>query len=282
MKSIVLVPCYQRAELLAICLEQIRKADDCPERIVCVIDDHAGVPPHKDVLQVVKEIGGNFWRIKPHRYRKNSFAVLTALQSAHDDGADWIYYIEEDVFIGKDFFRWHLAVHADGNYFASVACKNNCNTRAIEPLTDPAAYYTSRFDYSALGVCLPRRSIPAITEHARPEYFSDMTGYVSKTFPRSTLNNGFSEQDGLIRRVVEAGGHRVAWPYVPRAFHIGWYGSNRNGRHIVGNLEERIRQVRATMQNGVLLNQWSHSHKDIEPVSLDGHDWIDLMKHAEY
>ncbi|MHA2642824.1 MAG: hypothetical protein V2G41_09275 [bacterium JZ-2024 1] len=269
----VLIPTYERPEFLAITLDLLSKArgiDQCD--IYLSIDDHPWQHPHPDIVTVAKSSGLPVKIIQqpPSPYRGNSQNVLRMLMSLATRGYRYIFYVEEDVFVARDFFDWHKKIHESGNFFASIAVRNqNEGAPAIEP--NPELAYVSTTDYSALGVCFPSSSISWISPHVREEYFSAMADYVVRKFPNSRFSSTWSEQDGLIRRIIEANNLVVVWPAVPRAFHAGYYGYNRGGCPPALSLGDRIADLRRIMFDGDELNRRSPLYKDIIPCSLDGY-----------
>lgn len=275
----IVIPCYDRAEMLAVCIEYLNRCDEYRDLVkVFALDEHLGRKRHSSIDEMLGVIDGQpkaVVLLNENSYHGNSYNVLTALMFAKYFGR-FIFYVEEDVMVAKDFFRWHYAVHAREELFCSVAVQNQ-NSHVTAP-PDPSLYYISQTDYSALGVCFPSASLDLLEPHVTPEYFSNMIGYIRNRFPNSRFGMQFSEQDGLIRRIIEADQLRVAWPCVPRAFHLAWYGYNRDGRRPLGLLADRIAQVKAIMFDKEEIDKRSGFYKDIIPCSLDGYAWSDIQR----
>lgn len=262
MPDIVLVPTYSRPEYLHLCLEAISKAEDGRSKAVWVARDcHASdggryARELADIKAVIAEYGKEFADLQfieraPHSYYGNSFNTLELYRVAFGTDAGFVYLIEDDVIIENDFFRWHEAVQGLGNYFCSIA-RYICNDGRKVP-DDPAVYVESTRDYASLGVCFRRENLKALMPHCCGEYYGNMGGYIARKFPDSTLGGQFSEQDGLIQRVLHDSGMMTAWACMPRAYHIGIHGYHRSqGARLSGSLTEKVRALKRLLSMGKL------------------------------
>jgi hypothetical protein len=188
----------------------------------------------------------------PHSYYGNSFNTLELYREAFGTDAEFVYLIEDDVVIEHDFFRWHEAVQGRGSYFCSIA-RYICNDGRSFPTDDPAAYVESTRDYASLGVCFRRENLKLIAPHCCPGYYGNMGGYIARKLPDSTLGAQFSEQDGLIQRVLHESGMLTAWACMPRAYHIGIHGYHRSqGARLTGPLKEKVRTLKHLLSMGKL------------------------------
>lgn len=283
----VIIPAYDRVEFLHLCLEHIHASDEPPSQIVVVVDNHKEAPPSDDVLDYLKretESGNlNHIVLTPHSYPGLSYAVMNALIYGMVLGWDRVFYIEDDIMVARDFFRWHREIHRHGDWFCSVGCRNHCETK-IEENPDPCAYYTTDADYSALGVCFPAWAVEQIALHAHPHYWTDTTRYVQQVFPNSRVAPMYSQQAGVIRRMIEANPEwRSAWPCVPRGYHLGWFGHNCKGDPIPpGSFDERVAFVRSVMQDADKLNEMSSREGFMHPVDLSGFPDCLPVHHRHY
>jgi hypothetical protein len=90
-------------------------------------------------------------------------------------------------------------------------------------------------------------------EHCQGFYYRNMTGYIINRFPDSSLGHIWTEQDGLIRRVLMEGKHLTASPCVKRAYHIGITGYHRaKGYQFTGTLSERVQKLNDALETGAL------------------------------
>lgn len=279
--DVVVIPCFDRPEFVVCCVERLLK---CPEakdvRMLFAIDDHDELHPHAELDAAIGQVSRAqdvVLRKARTPWRGNSANVLGALKMAATFAGEFVFLVEDDVIVADDFLRWSYAVHRKTDLFASVAVRNT-NDGAAQNLPDDAeAFYLSTRDYSSLGVCLPLSSVDEIVKHAVPEYLSNPVGYCAAMFPQSRLNRIHSEQDGLIRRIIERDSRTVAWPCRPRAAHIGFVGYNRAGQHLKGSLKERCAKLRSMLGDKAALNSFADpAWSDIEPCALTGNEWSDV------
>jgi hypothetical protein len=190
--------------------------------------------------------------------------------------------VEEDVMVGRDFFTFHQAIHkAELTLFCSLSTKNH--NRQVTTTSDPSAYYLTTDDYCSLGVCFKRETIlQHIAPHVGRPYYLNPTNYSVKTFPASKFERGYSEQDGLIRRIQEQLGpdRPIAYPHQPRAFHAGFYGYNRGPRK-GGALDMIIGEVGLIIyhrERMKIASQRPEFYADSEPVPLQLDPWTSLTR----
>lgn len=255
--DLVIVPSHYRPEYLYLCLERLAQADGGRNKCVRIYqdrhvqDDALRLAELPNIHAVVKRFNGRFTDIQyierePHTGVGNTRNFLEAYKRAYTDSWRYVYLVEDDVHVGPDFFKWHEAVQARGDYFCSVAwwCIRNplrivCN--------DPLAYLESSKDFSSIGVCWRRENLSAVACHADDEYYENPSRYVAHYFPTSPIPRGqWTEQAGLIMRVLLNGkGRVVAWADVPRVAHVGIHGYHRSlGVQFSGSLLERISKLR--------------------------------------
>lgn len=269
MKDWIVTPCFNRPEFLKVWIENVKESDwqGC-EFIFCLdygfdtsyitLIRQSGLPYH---LITMKNQG--------YKIGKQSNNVLNGLMAAakHSDGL--VFYIEEDVFISKDFFRWHREAQKF-NAFCTIATRNN-NTQ-VETSGDLNCCYKIKGDYQALGVCFPKQSLMEIAPHFNNDYLKHPVDYCKENFPDSKIGHFFCEQDGLIRRIIEKGNHEVVFPHVPRAFHGGIYGYNRKKRPQRLSFEKRVELIKRVAFNKEELKKWvdrPEYYRDSEPCDLD-------------
>lgn len=236
MRDIVLVPTYDRPEMLWLCLERLSEAEAFSEHEVRIlVDNHFGAPPRLDeAVAVASQFGPVKVTVRqPHGYNGNSYNVLEGYKEALASDARFIYLVEDDVLVDPDFFLWHREAQAQGDAFCSIAAEN---TRSGQ--------LASFQDYASLGVCFPRVSLMQVVNHAVPAYYENQAGYCQRMFHVEQTAKEDVEQDGLILRVMAAANGYSVWPRTPKATHIGWYGYHRPGQRPQGTLRERYEQVK--------------------------------------
>ena len=178
-----------------------------------------------------------------------------------------IYLIEEDIFVGKDFFDFHERVQTKYDSFCVSAVRNQNDGRMLtgELGSNPADVY--KFGkFQSLGLSWKPQYLSKVTQHAKIEYYCSMERYLSRTFPQSSFGTMWTEQDGLINRLMEAGHYDALFPTVPRAYHAGFVGYNRQGAELAGSLEDRIKVLKS--MTGDEMNAKANTYKDITPIDL--------------
>lgn len=258
MSSVCLIPCFNRPELLHHCIRNIEAAN--PEGIHFLFRPDRGASPEN--LEVISSFRFPYTILpEPIKARyagimKQSWSVLTGYGEAVKLAGDGlVYYIEDDVMVAPDFFKWHERVHgiALGGtpWFCSIASEDT-NTAPSERAKDAGFavpphvdYYPSEGTYRSIGVCWRASTmLKFVQPHVNPSYFLNPWMYLKQTFPSSPWKGSWCEQDGLIRRIQLESGLPIAYPFEPLCYHAGYYGTNRgNPNKPKGNLQERIEEV---------------------------------------
>lgn len=265
MKDIVIVPTFFRPEYLALCLEHIEAARGSRDLDIRVYHDARRINYVNavDTAAVCARFNAHLTVRKPHLAIGNTLNFLEAYKEAQRDqarAARYIYLIEDDVLPGRDFFDWHEAVQARGDYFCSVGWHCIRNPK-VKKNGDPLAYIETAVDFSSIGVCWKREKLDAITMHAREQYYYDPNSYLANTFPGSPIpHNRWVEQAGLVMRVLleGKGRHVVAWAAAPRCAHIGVSGYHRNNGPKFSEAS-----LRAAVVSGALAKMAKDSFDDI-------------------
>ena len=282
MRDLVLIPTFCRPEYLALCLEHLAAADGAKEKEVWIAHDKH----NNDGGHVIKEIeltkqvvtafsmAGKFAKVvfkqrAPHHFIGNPSNFLELYKEAYEQpDVRYVYLVEDDVLVGKDFFTWHEAVQARNNYFCTVGW--HC-IRNNEVLTsdDPTAYIESTRDFSSIGVCWRREKLEPFVRHAHVAYYSRMAVYLGSQFPGSPIPAGqWTEQAGVVTRLLHETGDRwVAWPTVRRCSHVGVSGYHRpHGHRFAGSLGERVAALRAAVSTDKIVGMNKDFGGDIEPL----------------
>lgn len=208
-------------------------------------------------------------------YRKVSNTVLS----------DLIFMIEDDIMIGNDFFKFHREVHNQrDDIFCSIGTRNH--NREV-PGNNIGEYYTSDFDYQSWGVCWKREVIRKwIALHANAEFYRSNQAYIVNQFPHSRWGSRWTEQAGLIRRIQEDNKMPIAFPYVGRAFHGGFYGKNRIGKHNMtmrhNSMVEFLRRTVFDAKEMAKYVQREEYLKDSMPCNLKQPEWDSLIFTKHY
>jgi hypothetical protein len=285
----VIIPAYNRPEFVYLCLERIKKADNYKNNKYIVALDYGFnqsikliVNQFSDDLQIDCIMTG----ANVNRITKQSYNVLNALIYGAKHSDNLVYLIEDDVMIGKDFFTFNEELHAkEKDIFCSVLSMN-VNTKYNTTNDFDKYYISANGDYQSIGVCYKKEIImQKIKPHFTSEYISNPFIYCKNKFPDSKLNGNFVEQDGLIRRIIEAGKERVAYAHVPRCYHAGFYGKNR-GKKINDklNIQQRIdfvRNIIFSKENMKAIVEWDYFYYDSEPINLENEHFNIQLQQCE-
>jgi hypothetical protein len=250
MQDVVIVPTFDRPEMLWLCLEYLANSPDSKSVDIWVyVDSHTQQkPPRGEIEQVLEKFPDLSLHVgfqQPHDFHGNSYNLLTAYKAAYETTAQYVFMVEDDVLIHPGFFEWHRHQHAHRHLGCSIAVKN-----------------PGHGAYASLGVCFRREMLRLVLPHTHGVYFRDMRKYCREKFPPSRFD---CEQDGLFARVLN--GHQVVWASTPLAQHVGWYGYHRRrSRRPHGTLTERYRQVKYALAHSDVLKRWARDFGDIEAV----------------
>ncbi|HLK70577.1 MAG TPA: hypothetical protein VKT19_01375 [Steroidobacteraceae bacterium] len=287
-RDVVLIPCWRRPEFLWHCLDNLSRAEGAGQLHVLFRADTGHDPA---IHEVVAEFAPRFASHEinepvrcPYKRTRQSANVLGGYLLAAQLSRRYVFMIEEDVMVARDFLRWHYAVHAaQPRLFCSIGTRNT--NRQVPDSAEPEIYYLTSQDYCSLGVCFERSVINTlIAPHVTRAYFAHPRRYCAREFPASRIGLGYVEQDGLIRRVQEreAASRLIAYPYRPRGFHAGFIGYHRPGS-IPGSLPQRIRQVGEVIYNAEAMRaaaERPEAFLDSMPVPLDTPPWQTLRFQA--
>lgn len=260
----VLIPCHSRADMLTVCLRKIQLANKANEQFYLFLVDRGF---DQEIIHTINEfpLEKKIHYTPYHRFRGNSYNLLEGYKIAYEKySSELVYMVEEDIFIGKDFFDFHEKVQSQ--YYSFCVSAVNCHGDGRSFPLEPNSIYCYPH-YQSLGVSWRRENLKDIVKHANLKFYRHMGSYVVSEFPKSQYGNAFHEQDGLINRIREKFNDGVIYPYVPRAFHAGYKGYNRPGKDFIGSRIERANKIENASQEE--LNSMANIMKDIKPCSLE-------------
>jgi hypothetical protein len=278
-RDIVLLPCWRRPEFLWHCLDNLTRAEGIAALHVVLRPDTGFAA---DTLEVIRAFADRLASFEiqfptpcPYRRSKQSANVLLGYLLAAAAARQYVFMIEEDVMVARDFFRWHRAVQASSTeLFCSIGVRNP-NRRLALP-DDTEGYYLSSGDYCSLGVCFDKRILHRlVAPHVNMAYLRRPKSYIRRRFRASVVAAGFTEQDGLLRRIQEGSGLSIAYPCLPRAYHAGFYGYHRPGG-LDGPLAERVRSLAQIIYSTEGMSKAALRPEYIEdsvPVNLQPPPW---------
>lgn len=283
MTDVVLIPCWRRPEFLWHCLQNICKADGA-DQMHYIFRPDVGFNP--EVLDLIKKFPYSYevqtTPLSKHTLTKQSYSLLTGYLLAANKSERFVYMIEEDVYIAKDFFSVHQELHRlHPELFCSITTLNP--NRHTPPQGNVEDYYLSQDDYCSLGVCYHKDTIlTRIGPYASDAYFRNPVSFCKSVFPKSPFGQHFVEQDGLIRRIQwNLGAHLpIAFTCVPRSYHAGFYGKNRGGR-MGGSTAEKMALVGSVSYSDAEMRRFAERpefYEDSKPVDLNPQSWHKLNR----
>lgn len=268
MSELVIVTAWKRPDFLSAALQRLLLADDGRQRYWISLDRLHTRECAMVAVQFTRKLGGRASiRRRAHRHKGNSYNVLTSYREAVSVAPDLVHMVEEDVFVGTDYFEFHRQAHQlVPDAFAVSACRNQQFPPDVNPPDEQDAVYP-HLSYQSLGVSFRLEPLAQVVQHAQHGYFARPVAYCAQKWPNSAINPNHAEQDGLIHRMIEASGRPTVYPFSPRAYHAGFVGYHRKGSGPVGTVEDRAAYLlRMTTDE---LNASAHSYPDHVAVNLD-------------
>lgn len=268
MTELVIVTGWKRPDFLSACLQRLLLADDGRQQYwICLDRAHS-----RECVTVAegftrKLTGRALIRRRLHQYRGNSYNVLQSYREAVGAHPELIHLVEDDIFVGADYFEFHRRAHdLVPDAFAVSACRNQQFPTEWDPPDEEDAVYT-HVSYQSLGVSFRPEALSHVVRHAQHAYFARPVAYCARHWPHTAINPNNAEQDGLIHRIIEASGRPTVYPFSPRAYHAGFVGYHRKGAQMPGTVEQRA--ARLLQMSTAELNAAAHSYPDHVAVDLD-------------
>lgn len=258
--------------MLWLCLERL---SDCPEiqdlDLHVYVDCHDAIrtaPPKAEVEGVLAKFSylpiQVFFRAA-HPYDGNTYNVMMAYAEAYARDSEFVYLVEDDVMVDPNFFAWHQKAQRQGEakWFCSIG------SRCLKNSTPYGDDYVLASGYASIGVCFKRENLAAIVEHANPHYFRHMSSYIGTALKDSRADQ-YTEQDGLIERIIAKMRAPVIWPTRETSVchHVGYYGYHRwNSARPQGALEKRYEFLKVAIGDPERLRGLAKNVSDVESVT---------------
>ena len=267
-RDLLIIPTFNRPEMLTLCIEGLMRTKGLDDiEIWIVVDDHMKErydPDFSKPVYLLKDIPAGWLRVimrSPHNCFGNSRSIMEAYKEAYFTDARLVFMVEDDIVVSEDFFRWCYSVHGDDRIACAVATRPE---REGHEIKNREGHYVES-DFASGAVCWKRQALAAVVPHACGSYYHRLNGYCDEHWPTSVLRGGHGEQDGLLRRIIAAEKLRVAWPWYPRAKHIGIYGYH--DPRPAGTYQERLSALRKILEDPAEVSKW---RGDCEAI-IDGH-----------
>lgn len=225
--GIVVIPTWRRPDLLKETCRRLKAARGSSNYWYNFHVDRGYDP---QVVEVARQSGlnGNIFIAEKHTHKGNSYNVISGLFQAYRTLKKaraydcMVYLVEEDIHVSDDFFDWHETVHDEPEILIASAVKDQNTDMQFSPAPD--LWYRRR-KYQSLGVSFEQEFLEELELYVPDLYWTDPVAMMRRMFPGSKMApHAFTEQDGLIDRVIEKLEMDVAYPTLPRAYHAGVVG----------------------------------------------------------
>jgi hypothetical protein len=266
-KDICVLVGWRRPEYMELCLERLEMAEGSENLLYYVLLDDGF---DEKYLELFKKFPYEHILIKrektPYKLGKQSYNVISGLLSAAYDTNEYVFYIEEDIFISKDFFKFcKSALKEDA--FCVIGSRDNENLKFTSDNKN-GYYFGGEKSYQCLGTAWKAENLKKyLVPHFVANYFRDPVGYVKKTFPNNEYGSNFAEQDGLKKRIMMQNNLKCIFPLVPRCYHAGFYGYNRPGVR-PNTHEDRVRFLRSIVFDPLQMKKYDKIG-DSMPIDLN-------------
>lgn len=191
MREVVIVSSWRRPQYLNQCLAALLRARGSMDKEVWVFQNDR---PDANLSQVHERLSYYHecfphYAIFPHTAHSWMDSQRFAWEVAHESGAARFYFLSDDVVVTPDFFEWHEAVNAAGEWSGSTAWRH---PQGQTKEHDPAAYYQIEFPNEiSMGLSVPH-------------------------WAAAKMVTGWPTQDEL-----KENNWKIVMPYAQRCFHIG-------------------------------------------------------------
>lgn len=193
MRDIIILSTWYRTLYLQSCFDALKNARGIEDKLLWVFQN---LRSDADVMPAFQIIEKNSSRFPYFLATGESFSGWASAQrqswkDAYEFGADKVYFFSDDVICTPDFFEWHDAVQADGDWFGSTAWRHPSGQS--KPF-DLEAYYQVEYPTEiSMGVCVKHKNISVLLESS-PDWSK-----IEKP---------------------------IVMPYVQRCYHIGGFSSH--------------------------------------------------------
>jgi len=254
--NVVIIPAFNRAEFLTVCLDQIVKNPDFKENFYLLSFDNGGRGDNVLVFNNWLKIHSLKGQVSHRSFKfsglmKQSWNVISAYREAIEISDDLVYLLEDDVLVSPYFFQWHKTVQKLGD-FCSIGTRS---LRIPHEVTENLSLYYTTHDYQSLGVCFQRDNLRYALTMFTDGYFENPTLAIKRRFgenPPISLN--YVEQDAMFHNLIKAEKLSVAFPIYGFAFHAGFQGKSR-GKKVIGSLAEKVSYVRSVVFDEAKMRQ---------------------------
>jgi Glycosyl transferase family 2 len=266
MKDIVIIPTYNRPELLYLCIEQLSKCKGIESKHVIIHEDyHLDKPKPVQIWREMCDVRSFASKILPsvewvqvrHLNYGSSYNFIEGFRRAYTRDAKYVYHIEDDCVVVPDYFRYvEEAYKLCPDAF--VVCGNaRPQSRSPETNVVHLSYWFQTFALSFKRENLAKILLPKYEDY-----------HLSRNF----------EFDTYIMNWMREHNEYSVSPAKERVFTFGHYSYHMPGQRLPGNLQEAVERTRQAIKDPSLLSGSGYA-KDFIPYSEPG-EWTILRKRS--
>ncbi|RLA82775.1 MAG: hypothetical protein DRG31_06955 [Deltaproteobacteria bacterium] len=227
--NVVMIPTYDRPEFLFISLSSLLENKGIEDYKLLFIFEHRARKECKEIAsKLVAKRGLDYEFIEWKSFYGLSKGILEGLKIAFRMADEYVIVIEEDVRTSRDFLKFgdycYRNFYLNRKDIATVSGFVSVEHGVKRSITR----VRKRMWYSPYGVLIPKSFFyKYIYPHCTEKYYSDPSRYCDSYYETWIYRGKYTEQAGLINRVIHKNALYCLVPEVPRCQHIGWYGKNR-------------------------------------------------------
>ena len=266
MSDIVIIPTYDRPELLWLCAENLAKADGIESKRVIIHEDYHSDKPKSvrlqeeisETVEFVKRVLSSVEHVQVrHTNYGCSYNFIDGWRVGLKSDAKFVYHIEDDCMVTKDYFRFAEAAH-ELCPDAFVVCGN---ARPQSRTSESNLVHLTDKWFQTFALSFRREQLGKVLLPNYEDY------KFSKHFEFDTY---------VMTWMVEHGEYSVS-PNRERVFCYGYFSYHMPGQRLPGKLAERVEYVRAATKDPSILS--GGYVKDFLPY-VEPASWTTLKKRS--
>jgi len=229
-KHLVNVIAWRRPDFFAATLERLRLADRPDVRYrICI--DYEPDPYVAPLAQCFRfDLGVDRVDLIHRGWCKNQGPTRNIVAALHEslarepDDDTLIHWIEDDIFVHREYFLFHESAHElVPDAFSVTACNPNGFPRTHPDLFPKVSWWPGS---PTVGVSFRPETVRLITSLLPISYMDDPVQHIRTTFPHHGCPpDQWSGIDGALGRVMSTTDRRPVYPFVGRAYHAGFVGA---------------------------------------------------------
>jgi len=227
--NVIMVPARNRPEFLYISLSSLLKNKEVENyKILFVFECDVKRECQKIVKRLIADVGLDVEFVKWDSFYGLSKGILEGMKIAFTKTDEYVIVLEEDVMVSRDYLRFvdycYRNFYLKRKDIATISGMISLEHGKKRDVTK----VRKRMWYSPYGVLIPKKFFfRYVYPHCIEEYYCNPSYYCDKYHPNWIYRGMYTEQAGLINRIIHKNALYCLEPEVPRCQHIGWYSSKR-------------------------------------------------------